>query len=165
MVVVFGSINLDLVARVPRIPAPGETVAGLAFTTAPGGKGANQALAARQAGAQVALYGAVGRDAFADAALANLVADRVNLDGVARVSGATGVALISVDAQGENAIAVVAGANGLARADQVPAEALHEGTTVLMQLETRMDDDYFLRQDRHADELSAELDTPDKRRR
>jgi ribokinase len=136
MIIVFGSINLDLVARVPRIPAPGETVAGVAFDTAPGGKGANQALAAREAGAQVALFGAVGSDAFAAAALANLAAAGVALDGVARVEGATGVALITVDAGGENAIAVVAGANALARADQVPGPALRKGATVLMQLET-----------------------------
>ncbi|MCC6193539.1 MAG: ribokinase [Burkholderiales bacterium] len=140
MIVVFGSINLDLVARVPRIPAPGETVAGLSFATAPGGKGANQALAARQTGADVALYGAVGSDAFADAALANLAAEGVNLGGVVRVSDATGIALISVDAHGENAIAVVPGANVVARAEQVPAEALREGTTLLMQLETRMEE-------------------------
>ena len=80
MVVVFGSINLDLVARVARMPAPGETVSGSTFATLPGGKGANQALAARRAGADVALYGAVGRDSFAPVALANLAAAGVRLD-------------------------------------------------------------------------------------
>lgn len=136
MIVVFGSINLDLVARGARIPAPGETLAGDSFTAVPGGKGANQALAARQAGAQVAMYGAVGSDAFAQAALANLAADGVDLTGVVRVAGATGVALINVDARGENAITVVAGANAEARATRVPATGLSERTTVLMQLET-----------------------------
>jgi ribokinase len=136
MIVVFGSINLDLVARAPHLPKPGETVAGATFATAPGGKGANQALAARQAGADVALFGAVGDDGFADIALANLAAQGVNLAGVARVGGATGVALITVADGGENAITVVPGANGHARAVQVPATVLREGTTLLLQLET-----------------------------
>ena len=72
MIVVFGSVNLDLVARVAQLPSPGETLAGRSFTSSPGGKGANQALAARRAGADVALFGAVGRDAFAAPALALL---------------------------------------------------------------------------------------------
>jgi ribokinase len=135
MVVVFGSINLDLVARVARIPAPGETLAGSTFATLPGGKGANQALAARRAGANVALYGAVGRDAFASVALANLSAAGVHLEGVMAVDIGTGVALIHVDDQGENAITVVPGANALARAAQVPDERLGGGNTLLLQLE------------------------------
>ena len=138
MVVVFGSINLDLVARVARIPAPGETLSGSTFSTLPGGKGANQALAARRAGAEVALYGAVGRDAFASAALANLAAAGVWLDGVMPVDIGTGVALIHVDDQGENAITVVPGANALARAAQVPDERLVAGNTLLLQLEVPM---------------------------
>lgn len=135
MIVVFGSINLDLVARVSRMPQPGETLAGSAFAMFPGGKGANQALAARRAGAQVAMYGAVGRDAFAEPALASLAAAGVALDGVARVDAPTGVALIHVDARGENAITVVAGANGEAAAARVPAAAMPASTTLLMQLE------------------------------
>src|SRR5258705_11675728 len=102
MIVVFGSINLDLVAQVARIPAPGETLAGNSFATMPGGKGANQALAAARAGARVKMFGAVGRDAFAATALANLEASGVDLSGVAAVDDPTGVALIHVDAQGEN---------------------------------------------------------------
>jgi ribokinase len=138
MVVVFGSINLDLVARVARIPAPGETLSGSTFATLPGGKGANQALAARRAGAEVALYGAVGRDAFAAAALANLAAAGVQLDGVTPVDIGTGVALIHVDDHGENAITVIPGANALARAAQVPDERLVAGNTLLLQLEVPM---------------------------
>jgi len=138
MVVVFGSINLDLVARVARIPASGETLAGSTFATLPGGKGANQALAARRAGADVALYGAVGRDAHASAALANLVMAGVQLDGVLPVDVATGVALIHVDDQGENAITVVPGANALARAAQVPDQRLIADNTLLLQLEVPM---------------------------
>jgi len=135
MVVVFGSINLDLVAQVARIPGPGETLAGRSFITAPGGKGANQALAAARAGAKVALFGAVGRDAFAASALANLEASGIDLSGVTGVDAATGVALIHVDAQGENAITVIAGANGSARAAQVPDALLGPTTTLMLQLE------------------------------
>jgi ribokinase len=135
MVIVFGSINLDLVARVSRIPAPGETLSGSAFATLPGGKGANQALAARRAGAAVALYGAVGRDGFAKAALVNLAAAGVQLDGVMQTDLGTGVALIHVDDQGENAITVVPGANAQARASQVPDEQLTARATLLLQLE------------------------------
>ena len=135
MVIVFGSINLDLVASVPAIPRAGETLLGSSLVTAPGGKGANQALAARLAGAHVAMVGAVGDDTFADAALTNLYASGVDLAGVARVAGSTGIALINVDAKGENAITVVPGANARALASQVPDDALVLGNTLLMQLE------------------------------
>jgi len=135
VVIVFGSINLDLVARVPAIPAAGETLLGTSFVTSPGGKGANQALAARLCGARVAMVGAVGHDAFADAALANLAASGVDLTSVMRVADATGVALINVDAKGENAITVIPGANGHALASWVADDALVPGTTLLMQLE------------------------------
>ena len=135
MVVVFGSINLDLVAQVARMPVPGETVRGQAFATAPGGKGANQALAAARAGASVKMFGAVGRDAFGAAALANLEASGVDLAGVIAVDAATGVAVIHVDAHGENAITVVAGANDEAHAGQVPDNALRPDAILVMQLE------------------------------
>ena len=135
MVVVFGSINVDLVARVPRLPAPGETIAGRSLATLPGGKGANQALAARHAGAAVTLVGAVGRDGFAAVALANLAAAGVDLTHVAAVDTPTGVALINVDDRGENAITVVPGANARVRADDVPDPLLLPGGTLLMQLE------------------------------
>ncbi|MEO8536897.1 MAG: PfkB family carbohydrate kinase, partial [Betaproteobacteria bacterium] len=89
MIVVFGSINVDLVARVDRLPAPGETLAGRSFAMLAGGKGANQALAARRAGASVQLVGCVGRDAFADVALRDLAHDGVALDRVDAVESAT----------------------------------------------------------------------------
>src|SRR5690606_29481301 len=98
--------------------------------------GANQALAARHAGARSALYGAVGRDVFATSALALLREDNVDLSGVTHVEAPTGVAMIHVDAAGENAITVIAGANACARADQVPDAMLHARTTLLLQLET-----------------------------
>jgi len=135
MVVVFGSINVDLVAQVSRIPVLGETLAGHAFAMVPGGKGANQAVAAARAGAKVAMFGAVGRDAFAVTALANLETSGVDLSGVVAVDTLTGVAMIHVDAQGENAITVIAGANGDALAAQVPDGALGPGTTLVLQLE------------------------------
>ncbi len=135
MVVVFGSINLDLIAQVARMPLPGETLAGTSFSTSPGGKGANQALAARRAGANVRMFGAVGRDAFAASALANMEAGGVDLAGVVDLDRSTGVALIHIDTRGENTITVVAGANGDARAAQVPDDALGPDATLVFQLE------------------------------
>jgi ribokinase len=108
---VVGSINLDLVAQAERLPRPGETVTGATFTRVPGGKGANQAVAAARLGAQVALVGCVGRDVFADEALAGLREVGVSLEAVRRVDAPTGVALITVDAAGENEIVVAPGAN------------------------------------------------------
>ena len=108
---VVGSINLDLTLRMERLPRPGETVTAREFSRSPGGKGANQAVAAARLGASVRMVGAVGDDPLADEALAGLVAAGVELD-VERV-GATGVALIYVDAAGENEIAVFPGANAL----------------------------------------------------
>lgn len=135
MVVVFGSINLDLVTRVARFPAPGETLAALSFATHPGGKGANQALAAARAGATVRLFGAVGSDTFAAAALELLRAGAVDLGGVARASGATGCATILVDAEGENCIAIAAGANAHVDPGAVPDAALTATTTLVLQNE------------------------------
>lgn len=122
MITVFGSINLDLVVRAAHLPQPGETVVGGAFAAHPGGKGANQALAARRAGADVRLIGAVGDDSFAPPALALLADGGVDLAGVRRCTGAaTGVALIAVaDTTGENQILVASGANALVRAHDLP---------------------------------------------
>lgn len=112
MITVFGSINMDLIARVERLPRPGETVAGRSFATAAGGKGANQALAARRAGSSVRMAGAVGTDGFAGDALALLDAAGTDLSSVIRADVGTGTAHILVDDAGENVIAVVPGANG-----------------------------------------------------
>jgi len=106
---VVGSINLDLVARVERLPRPGETLAARTLLRVPGGKGANQAVAAARLGASVRLRGAVGRDALAEDALRDLRAAGVELD--LERAGDTGVALILVDDAGENQIVVAAGAN------------------------------------------------------
>lgn len=110
---VIGSINLDIVARVETLPRPGETVSGGILAHYPGGKGANQALAARRLGAEVELIGAVGRDDAASQALAILRASGVDLHGVKVLDAmTTGVALIGVDRHGENQIIVAPGANG-----------------------------------------------------
>jgi len=123
---VVGSINLDLVARLERLPRPGETLSGASLERFPGGKGANQAVAAARLGARVRMVGAVGEDDFADEALAGLRAAGVELE-LERYD-ATGIAIVLVDAAGENVIAVVPGAN----AELTPREV--EGA-VLCQLE------------------------------
>jgi ribokinase len=133
--VVVGSVNLDLVARVTRLPAGGDTITATDYRRVPGGKGANQALAARRLGADVALLAAVGTDEAAGRALALLAADGVDLTGVRRVDGPTGVALITVDDTGENTIVVVPGANAGLAID--PAE-LAGADAVLCQLEVPM---------------------------
>lgn len=135
MITVIGSINLDLIATVERLPKPGETVPGSGFGTAAGGKGANQALAAARAGARVRMIGAVGDDAFATEALALLDRGGVDLSGVARAGEPTGTALILVGADGENMIAVVPGANGTVDATAVDALRLDEGDHLLLQHE------------------------------
>lgn len=111
-VAVVGSVNLDLVARVERLPGPGETLPARGVSRHPGGKGANQALAAARLGAEVSLVGAVGADPFADEALALLRAAGVDLGRVVTVEDRpTGTALIQVDDDGETTIVVDAGAN------------------------------------------------------
>ena len=128
-VAVVGSVNIDLVARASTLPQPGETVGGAEFTRIPGGKGANQAVAAARLGAQVSFIGRVGADRFALDAVAG---EGVDVSRVVADDGESGVALILVDAAGENVIVVAPGANGrLAAADvQIPA-----ADAVLCQLE------------------------------
>jgi ribokinase len=111
-ITVVGSVNLDVVATAKTLPAPGETVTGATLARHPGGKGANQALAATRLGADVSLIACVGRDALADEALALLKAEGVNLSRcLIDAKASTGVALIAVDAKGENQIVVAPGAN------------------------------------------------------
>jgi ribokinase len=135
MVVVFGSINIDLVTRVARFPAPGETLTGASFELYAGGKGANQAIGAARAGAQVRLYGALGRDALADTVLATLSSSAVATDGIARVDGPSGCATILVSESGENCIVVVPGANQFADPSAVPEAMLGSSTTLVLQQE------------------------------
>ena len=139
MIIVVGSINLDLITRLERLPAPGETLQGSSFATAPGGKGANQALAAARAGGQVRMIGAVGKDAFAEGALALLKSGGVDLSGVTASAASTGTALILVGGDGENMIAVVAGANGAVLPGDLAKARLARGDIVLLQQEIALE--------------------------
>ena len=141
-VVVLGSINLDLIARIKKVPRPGETGLAQSMTTSPGGKGANQALAARRMGAETTMLGMIGEDAFAMQALKHLRQDGVDLSriGVSK-DRPTGLAMIVVEESGQNAITVVPGANAA-----VGQEVLHDLTAVLtsrdilvLQLEVPLD--------------------------
>lgn len=135
-VVVVGSINMDLVAVAARFPAPGETISGERFVTVPGGKGANQAVAASRLGAEVSMVGKVGRDGFGDQLLAVLQQEGVDTRHVGRVEGASGVALITVSG-GENSIVVVPGANHALLPEDIAAaeEVLASADVILTQLE------------------------------
>jgi ribokinase len=137
---VCGSVNMDVFGYVPRMPVPGETVRGTRLAYAPGGKGANQAVAAARAGADVRFTSACGRDEFGDDVVAALEGDGIDLTRLRRVEEATGVALIFVDDAGENLIVAIPGANDVVRAPgadpavdvwlvqaEVPVEAV-EGT-------------------------------------
>jgi ribokinase len=150
-VFVVGSINIDLVVRVERLPAPSETVTGGDFARHHGGKGANQAVAAARLGAAVTFVGAVGDDEHGRAALDDLRTEGVNTGGVAIVSDTpTGVALIVVDSHGENQIAVASGANGALDGDLVERrlEQLTSAGVFLANLE--IGDDALLAGARHA---------------
>jgi ribokinase len=125
-------VNLDLVAKAERLPRPGETVTGATFSQIPGGKGANQAVAAARLGAAVTLIACVGDDDYARAALAGLQDAGVSLDHLKRSASTTGIALITVDASGENVIVVAPGANLDLRPEDV---VLPDGDGVLCQLE------------------------------
>lgn len=135
MIVVFGSINLDLVFAVQRIPVPGETVLCPDIRIEPGGKGANQAVAAARDGARVVMAGAVGRDALAGGALRLLRQAGIDLSRAIETDASTGCAAITVDPGGANAIAVGSGANRLVRAEQIEDALLTPSTTLLLQME------------------------------
>lgn len=137
LVTVVGSVNLDLVATAPRLPRPGETITDAEFSRHPGGKGANQALAARRMGADVRLVARVGDDSEADLALTLLSDGGVDLKECRRLPGTpTGVALIVVDDDGENQIVVAPGANrSLTGADVTVADA----DVVICQLEVSVE--------------------------
>ena len=141
-IAVVGSSNTDMIIKMERIPKPGETVLGGEFTTASGGKGANQAVAAARAGGTVRLVARVGTDMFGEQAVEGFVSDNIDVSHVLRDRGEpSGIALIFVDHQGENSIAVASGANGrLSPADvQAAAGAIAEADVLIMQLETPLD--------------------------
>ena len=130
-VTVVGSVNLDLVATVPQLPHPGETRTATGLARLPGGKGANQALAIRRLGLPVRLVAAVGVDPEADIALRLLQREGVDLSRLQRAGDPTGLALITVDALGENTIVVVAGANATLRVDAADVAGASAVLTVL----------------------------------
>jgi ribokinase len=136
-IVVVGSINTDLVATTPRLPHPGETITGTSFATFQGGKGANQAVAAAQLGASVTLIGKVGSDAFGSSSIRALQSRGVHCDHVARDPGDSGVAIITVDASGQNSIIVIPGANAHVTPEFVESKrsVIREAAIVLAQLE------------------------------
>jgi ribokinase len=141
-VCVVGSLNMDLVVKTPRLPDVGETVTGGVFDTFPGGKGANQAIAAARLGARVAMVGCVGADAFGERQLAGLRAEGIDVTHVRVDPGAaTGVAFITVDAAGKNTIVVAPGANAQVRPEHVEAAAalIASARVLLLQLEVPLD--------------------------
>jgi ribokinase len=138
-IVVLGSVNADLALRCERLPRPGETVHGEDFQTVPGGKGANQAVAAARLGGRVEFIGCVGDDAFGAAARATLVREGVGTAGLRTRAGVpTGVAMILVERSGQNSIALAAGANGSLDAAQVDdaAATIACASLLVCQLET-----------------------------
>ena len=128
-IAVVGSANVDLVARCERLPRPGETVTDAQLDRVPGGKGANQAVACARLGARVRFVGRIGTD---DLVLRSLEREGVDVSGVVRDEGETGVALVVVDASGENLIVVAPGANARLRAEDVH---VGESDAVMCQLE------------------------------
>lgn len=140
MLVVFGSVNIDLVFSLPVLPRPDETVLGSGYRVAPGGKGANQAVAAARDGSAVRLYGCVGRDEFGLMARDSLVAAGIDIEGLREGAQPTGCAAVCTDADGRNLIAVAAGANLEARAADVPDDVLRPEATLVLQMETPVDE-------------------------
>jgi ribokinase len=136
-IIVAGSLNMDLVVRSPRHPKPGETLLGGDFHTFPGGKGANQAVAAARVGAMTSMIGRVGKDAFGDALLGNLRQNGVETKHVTQEGNASGVALITVSDDGQNTIVVAQGANALLSTEDIDRaiELFTPGSVLLTQLE------------------------------
>ena len=135
MITVFGSIVMDLLFSLPHLPAVGETVLTPAYTTAMGGKGANQAVAAARDGGRVRFVGSAGADGFGNEARSLLRAEGVDLAGLSTVDAATCMASIWFDAQGRNQIAVASGANLLTRAEALRPEMLASGDWLVLQME------------------------------
>lgn len=140
-VVVVGSLNMDLVTRASRLPRAGETLIGQSFSTVPGGKGANQAVASARLGAEVAMIGCVGSDAYGVQLRDALLAEGIDCQAVSRVDGSSGVALIVVDDSSQNAIVIVAGSNGeLTPASLQAADAVLQAADVIVcQLEVPLE--------------------------
>ena len=134
-ILVVGSLNADLVVRAPRFPQPGETISGEDLQIIPGGKGANQAVAAARHGAQVSILGRVGNDSFGDFLLDNLKANSVDFSYIQRDEASTGTAIIVVDSNGQNSIVLSAGANGKVSPADVSNGSFADHKLLLLQLE------------------------------
>lgn len=156
MIVVFGSLNIDMVMQVERMPRPGDTVLCPNYEIVGGGKGANQAAAAARAGASVKLFGKIGDDEFGRTLLEPLRTMGVDLAGVSiSKEGPTGCAAIAVDAKGENMITVASGANFYAQEKEISDDLLSHGTTLLIQMETPAQENWNLIQ--RAKKLGAKI--------
>lgn len=134
-ILVVGSLNADLVVQAPRFPKPGETISGEDLQVIPGGKGANQAVAAARHGANVAMLGRIGKDGFGDLLLENLKSNHVDAKLVRRDDASTGTAIIVVDANGQNSIVLSAGANGKVSSTDVENASFSMFNLLLLQLE------------------------------
>lgn len=134
-ILVIGSLNADLVVRAPRFPAPGETISGEDLVIIPGGKGANQAVAAARQGVSVAMVGRVGNDSFGPTLLENLKINQVDTSHVLTDEAATGTAIIVVDSSGQNSIVLSPGANGRVAPADVEAVSFQDAEMLLLQLE------------------------------
>ncbi|MDQ0394892.1 ribokinase [Labrys monachus] len=140
MIVVFGSVAVDLVVNVPHIPRPGESLQAPCYTPVAGSKGGNQALAAARSGARVVHVASVGRDGYAEAATAALRAEGVDLSHIALSDKATGICLVAVAADGENTVIAAAGANLDTSVSQLEAVAFGSGDTLVLQMEVPLQD-------------------------
>ena len=134
-ILVIGSLNADLVVRAPRFPEPGETLSGEDLAIIPGGKGANQAVAAARQGASVAMVGRVGDDPFGPMLIQNLQDNRVDTTHVQETGSATGTAIIIVASSGQNSIVLSSGANGRLTPADVESAPFQDGDSLLLQLE------------------------------
>lgn len=145
MIVVFGSLNVDMVMKVEKLPQPGNTVICPHYQMVAGGKGANQAIAASKAGAIVKLFGKVGEDSFGSFLLDSLKKSMIDLTGVAIApKSTTGCAMVCIDTRGENMVTVAAGANLDAREAEIPSFLLTKETTLLLQMETNPEENWKL---------------------
>jgi ribokinase len=134
-VLVFGSLNMDLVIRTPRLPQPGETIAGHSFVTVPGGKGANQAVAVAKLGVPVQMNGRVGGDEFGKMLIESLRSAGVDCSGIQTDTCSSGVATIAIDDAGENNIVIISGANGRVNESDVARLSFLDRKVLLLQLE------------------------------
>lgn len=144
VIVVFGDINVDIIMQVENLPRRGETINGTDYSLLPGGKGANQAVAAALAGTAVAMFGQVGNDSFASVALEQLRASGVDLSGLVTSSRPTGCAAVWVESGGENSIVVAGGANHEVNSDQVPDDFLRPDTSLVLQMHVPLEENWKL---------------------